>query len=358
MSCPHCTDDLLEELTAGHPAGSEPGADKPAQAEAASPLPPYSLSTPVKQSYAFVVLGLALFAFGVLTGYLIGGPRPVAGTAGRAQFETADVQPGSDAGDQLRLIDRVNPAAGYTIPATFGDVGPQMLAAGAIDYDQFTRVYDQAGQPLTAAQQAILTAGSDEHVHINRENAYFLLNFFWALGLVNDNPVLTEGPLVEYSEGRIERFAATGGWTIGQKPPAELYAGAAILHLNHEQQERMEEVAYNAYRPCCNNHTAFADCNHGMALLGLLQLMAAQDATVEEMFEAAKYVNAFWFPDQTLQMASFFQLNQGLAFAEVEPRLLVGPQISSATGYRNVQEWLAQNGGLQQAPGGGGGCGV
>jgi hypothetical protein len=59
-----------------------------------------------------------------------------------------------------------------------------------------------------------------------------------------------------------------------------------------------------------------------------------------------------------LQMAAFFQLNQGLAFAEVDPRLLVGPQISSAAGYRNVQEWLAQNGGLQQSPGGGGGCGV
>jgi hypothetical protein len=358
MSCPQCSDELFEELTSGDVAGPEADAGVPVQEPSLSAPPPYSLPTPVKQTYGFVVLGLALFAFGVLTGYLIRGPQPVSGTGYQAQAETTGPHAGGDAGESLRLIDTINPSTGYTIPAIFGDVGPQMLAAGAIDYNQFSRVYEQAGQPLTDAQQSILTRGSDESVHINQENAYYLLNFFWALGLVNDNPLLTEGPLVEYSEGRIERFAATGGWTIGQKPPAELIASAAILHLNHEQQERLEEVAYNAFRPCCNNHTAFPDCNHGMALLGLLQLMAAQDATVEEMFDAAKYVNAFWFPEQTLQMAAFFQLNQGLAFAEVDPRLLVGPQISSAAGYRNVQEWLAQNGGLQQSPGGGGGCGV
>jgi hypothetical protein len=351
MSCPQCNDELFEELTGGD---GEARLESPVQETA------YRLQTPVKQTYGFVVLGLALFAFGLLTGYLIRGPQPVSGSAYQPQSEAvaAAPHPAGDGVEPLRLIDSVNPAGGYILPATFGDVGPQMLAAGAIDLQQFSRVYDQAGKPLTAAQQAILTLGSDEAVHIDHENAYFLLNFFWALGLVNDNPVLTEGPLVEYSEGRIERFAATGGWTVGQKPPAELIASAAILHLNHEQQARMEEVAYNAYRPCCNNHTAFADCNHGMALLGLLQLMAAQDATVEEMFEAAKYVNAFWFPEQTLQMASFFQLNLGLAFAEVDPRVLVSPQISSATGYRNVQQWLAQNGGLQQTPGGGSGCGV
>jgi hypothetical protein len=357
MSCPHCTDDLLEELTADHPAIGNPGMSEAASTVELNSLPPNSLPTPVKQRQHYIILGLMIFAFGMLIGYLVRGPVTSVTGAPYAE-DPAVVLPSGDEDPLVRLIDQVNPPEGYILPVVFGDAGPQMLAAGAIDYDRFARVYDQAGQPLTAVQQAILTQGSDDYIHIDQDNAYFLLNFFWALGLVNDNPLLTSGPLVQNSDGRIERYAATGGWTIGQKPPAELYASAAILHLNHEQQERLEEVANNVYRPCCNNHTAFADCNHGMALLGLLQLMAAQDATVEEMFDAAKYVNAFWFPQQSLQIATFFQLDQGPSFADVEARLLVGSQISSAAGYRNVQQWLAANDGLQQEPGAGSSCGV
>jgi hypothetical protein len=358
MSCPQCNDDLFEELTADPPPGPPPPATQTSPAQPAA-LPLYQRPAPANQSYGYIVLALMLFGLGVLTGYLVRGPAaPVAGAPWIEEKQAAAPYSAAEISPVVHPIDQINPPQGYTLPAVFGDVGPQMLAAGAIDYDQFSQVYDQAGQPLTAAQQAVVTRGSEEHVHINSDNAYFLLNFFWALGLVNDNPLLTDGPLVEYSEGRIDRFAATGGWTIGQKPPADLVASAAILHLNHEQQERLEEVAYNVYRPCCNNHTAFPDCNHGMALLGLLQLMAAQDASVDEMFDAAKYVNAFWFPQQTLHMATFFQQAQGLSFADVDARLLVGPQISSASGYRNVQQWLATNGNLEQAPGGGSSCGV
>lgn len=356
MSCPRCDDDLLEELTNDQLAANLI-MDHAAEETEAPALPLQSQPAATNQSR--IAVGLALFLLGMLTGYLVRGPAvPVASMSQPEENRTAVLPIDSHVEPSAHPIDRVNPPEGYTIPAVFGDVGPEMLAAGVIDYDRFAAVYDQAGQPLTAVQQTILTQGSRERVHIDRDNAYFLLNFFWALGLVNDNPTLTEGALVAYSEGQIDRFAATGGWTIGQKPPGELVASAAILHLNHDQQQRLEEVAENVYRPCCNNHTAFPDCNHGMALLGLLQLMASQDASVEEMFEAAKYVNAFWFPQQTIQMAAFFQLAQGLDFADVEARLLVGPQISSAAGFRNVQQWLAANGDLEQPPGGGGSCGV
>jgi len=46
---------------------------------------------------------------------------------------------------------------------------------------------------LSDEQLIILTQGSDSKIVINQSNAQFLLNFFWALGLVNQNPVLTEG---------------------------------------------------------------------------------------------------------------------------------------------------------------------
>ena len=35
-----------------------------------------------------------------------------------------------------------------------------------------------------------------------------------------------------------------------------------------------------------------------MAMLGILELMAAGDASEDQMFEAAKYISAFWFPKE------------------------------------------------------------
>ena len=57
-----------------------------------------------------------------------------------------------------------------------------------------------------------------------------------------------------------------------------------------------------------------------MAMLGLLELMASQDATLDEMLEAAKYVNAFWYPQQTLEQAVYFLKTEGKAYQDVDAR--------------------------------------
>ncbi len=253
---------------------------------------------------------------------------------------------------------QVNPVEGYQLPAVPGNLGPQLLAAGAIDYDRFVELYERSGRPLNEAQLAILTEGSDEPLVINRENAHFLLNLFWAVGLNNQNPILTEGAMVQYGEGDVGRFASTGGWTLGQRPIMELYAGQPLISLTPAQQALLESVAANVYRPCCNNPTAFPDCNHGMAMLGLLELMAAQGATEDEMYEAAKYINAFWFPQQALETAVFFQATLDLVYTDVDGRLAVGPDVFSASGYQGMYQWLAEGGQLPQTPDGGPSCGV
>ena len=56
----------------------------------------------------------------------------------------------------------------------------------------------------------------------------------------------------------------------------EHYSKHALIALTAEEQDLVNRVSLNIYRPCCNNPTYFPDCNHGMAMLGLLELMAAQ----------------------------------------------------------------------------------
>jgi hypothetical protein len=254
------------------------------------------------------------------------------------------------------LYEQINPKNGYKLPVSYGDLGPRLLESGAIDYDAFAVIYEKGNNPLSADQVDILQSGSGDQIVITAENAHFLLNFFWAVGLVNNNPILTDGPMVQNSNGHFERFASTGGWTLAAKPVTELYASIDLIPLTAEQQKRVEEVAMAVYRPCCDNSTLFPDCNHGMAMLGLLELMASQGATTDQMFETAKYINAFWFPQQTLEIAIYIQTNDWVDFAAADPREVVGKSLSSASGFKAVHEALLEDGLLKQVPSQGGGC--
>jgi len=296
---------------------------------------------------------LIVFAVGMGGGYYMG--KQSVQTESVTE-EAAAAIPTESGGTSM--MHQVNPPDGYTIPAKFGGIGPHMVAAGAISVGQFVQLYEQVGRPLNDEQLTILNKGSNKQIVINQNNAHFLLNFFWALGLVNQNSILTEGPMTARGIEQVGGFASTGGWTLGAKEPTELYASAQIITLTEEQQAKLLEVVTAVYRPCCNNPTHFPDCNHGMAMLGLLELMASQNASVDEMFEAAKYVNAFWYPQQMLEVATAFKATQNVSFTEADSRLVVSEQYSSGTGFQAVHQWLANNGLLEQAPNSGGSCGV
>ncbi|HEX7395070.1 MAG TPA: hypothetical protein VF313_09115 [Anaerolineaceae bacterium] len=257
-----------------------------------------------------------------------------------------------------KMVMAINPPQGFALPVKYGDVGPQLLSSGVIDQKGFEQLFEQSGQPLSQQELAILTKGSSEQVIINQENARFVLNFFWALGLVNKNSILDTGTIHTFSKGKIDGFASTGGWTLGQKPVTALFSSAEILAIDPDQQRRVDEVAKTVYRPCCDNPTDFPDCNHGMAMLGLLELMASQNASIDEMYTAAKNVNAFWFPQQTLEQATYFGASKNQDYPSIDARSIVGVSYSSISGFQQTHQWLAQHGLLYQEPKSGSNCGV
>ncbi len=297
----------------------------------------------VRQVAWMAVIAIFAFVMGVGGGYWKWGQDDVA--EWKQQTEMA------------ALYEQINPKDGYALPVSYGDLAPRMIEAGVIDYDAFIGALSRGGDAISNSQIEIMKQGSDEQIVITRENAHFLLNYFWAVGLANRNTILTEGAMVKYGEGKIEGFASTGGWTLAAKPVSEIYASLDLIPLTPEQQARVEEVAAGVYRPCCNNPTLFPDCNHGMAMLGLLELMASNGASVDEMFEAAKYVNAFWFPQQNLEMAMYLKTNQKMDFKDADARLIVGAQFSSGSGFAAVHQSLQTSGVLPQAPQQGGSCG-
>ncbi|MDO8436208.1 MAG: hypothetical protein Q7S82_02370 [bacterium] len=254
--------------------------------------------------------------------------------------------------------EQINPPEGFTINAVYGDIGPKLLAAGAIDFEKMRTLYEKAGAQLTEEQITILTKGSNEKIKITPQNSYFLLNLLWAFGLANKNQILDEGPMAQYGKDKIGNFASTGGWTLGTKKSTELYSASEIIKLNSEQQKILDDFAFNSYRPCCSNPTGFPDCNHGMAALGLGEIMAGQGASVDEIFEAFKYINAFWFPQTYFDIAKYFQAKEEQDWSQVSGREVAGKDFSTPQGWQRVRGWLKTNNLLEEAPSGGGGCGV
>ena len=260
--------------------------------------------------------------------------------------------------ESANLFDEINPVKGFEINAKYGDLGPRMIQSGVIDLEKFKQTYEKSAQPLTKEQVEILTKGSNKKIKIDRDNSYFLLNFFWAAGLANKSKALTEGDIVKYGEGRVGNFASTGGWSLSKTEPMDYYAKSDLIPMTIEQENLVEKVAGNIYRPCCNNSTVFPDCNHGMALLSVLQLMSANGATEKQMYEASKYYNAFWFPSNYYDLALYFKNKEGKKFSQVSAKIILGKDFSSSSGWQAAKQWLVNKGVVEQPPKQGGSCGV
>jgi hypothetical protein len=112
----------------------------------------------------------------------------------------------------------------------------------------------------------------------------------------------------------------------------------------------VEEVAKAVYRPCSDASSLSPDNKYGVAMLGFLELMASQNVDSDAMFSAAKQVNAFWFPKQSLEQAIFFVATQLKDYANVDARWMVSQEYFSATGFRQLHQWLKENGMLGDEP--------
>lgn len=245
-----------------------------------------------------------------------------------------------DAGSKENLEENILPSEGIILAARWEDLGKKMVEAGVIDAVQFESVYKERGG-LDGEMMALLYGSQNRNLRITPENAGFLLNLFWALGLGNKNEILEKGPMSDSRYGGAENFASTGGWTLAKGDVMAHYSAHSFIALTPEQQSLVERVSKNIYRPCCNNSVYFPDCNHGMAMLGLLELMASQGVGEEEMYKAALQVNSYWFPTTYLTIGKYFQ-SKGVVWNRVNPKEILGMDYSSISGYRRLLSQVSE----------------
>ena len=236
------------------------------------------------------------------------------------------------------------------LPAVWGDLGAQMIAAGVIDRTKFEALYARRGG-LTEDDERLLQGNSTGRLVVTRENAGFVLNLLWGVGLSNKNSILEKGQMANPSYGGADRFASTGGWTLAKGDAMKHYSAHPFITLTPTEQAMVESVSGNIYRPCCNNSAIFPDCNHGMAMLGLLELLASQGVTEEQMYKAALEMNRFWFTNQYDAIDRYLK-SKGRVPSEVSPKDILGKEYSSASGFARVSSEL------KGEPQGGASCGT
>ena len=295
---------------------------------------------PAKSQNNFKFLGISIIIASVIIGgSIVLGPR----------FKPSD---GALSAEAIAKIEKVViPEKGVVLPVIWGDLGKRLVENGVIDQVKFEKLYADRGG-LDDNTKSLLTGNNVETLLINKNNANLLLNLLWALGLGNKNEILEKGEVADPKYGGASRFASTNGWPLPKGDQMQHYSAHPLISLTPEQQKLVDEVSKNIYRPCCGNSTHFPDCNHGMAMLGLLELMASQGVSENDMYKAALAVNSYWFPDTYLNIAQYLE-SKDIPWNKSDPKGILSANFSSSAGYQAILKQIQPTTG-----GGGGSCGV
>lgn len=252
--------------------------------------------------------------------------------------------------DQKPLVDKekVLPEKGFDLPISWGDVGPKLISAGVIDEKKFLETVN-----LNSEEEKILKEGTDKNININADNSQFVVDFLWAIGLAQKSNAYTDGPMGKEYKKDIGNFSSTGGWTLAKAKAINYLGKFELFNLSPDQQKRVEDIAKNIYRPCCDNSTWFPDCNHGMAALAAIEMMVAKNLPDDEIYKNVLRLNSFWFSGTYLTTAEYFA-KQGISWDKVDAKKVLSVEFSSSTGASKIAKEV------NPAPsiGGGSGCGA
>ena len=256
-----------------------------------------------------------------------------------------------------RAAEAVAPSKPILTSLDIGGPVAKLVESGVIDVEKFTKAHKRYGPIPEWVSRAL--EGKQQELTFSAQTATYNLNLLWPLGLATKATFNDDSPI---KGDDLPNYASTGGWFLGRENNGAAYFNAVdTLPLTPEQSKRVHRLAEGVFRPCCGNSSFFQDCNHGSAMLGLLELTAANGWSEAEMLDLAKAANGFWYPQEYAELALYFDVIEGLSWSEVPAKRVLSTEFSSVQGWQeNVYAALVKRGTLVKdlPSGGGGGCAV
>lgn len=252
-----------------------------------------------------------------------------------------------------KIQSKVLPDKGYRIRVNWQEQGKKLIDDGVIDKKKLAQAISGTDE-LAPELNKYLDGSRQREIIVNHETARFWVDVLWGLGLANKNPILESGPMVE--GGNTANFASTGGYTLGIQQPMDYYDKFSYIQLSPDQQKLVKEIADGVFRPCCGNSTSFPDCNHGMAALALIELLASQGKSKSEIYRGVLAFNSYWFPQTYLDIAYHFEKN-GMNYSSQDPSKILSKTFSSAMGYQTIKRQIGDIA-WPALQGAGGSCGA
>ena len=242
------------------------------------------------------------------------------------------------------VSEQVQPKEGHRTKIVLGDLVPRMVSYGIIDMSKMEELYKRRGG-IPAEQKEMLTQPSNIPLVVNANNATWLVNILWPLGLANKMEINKQSPVAGKD---VNNFASTGGWQLGKEENGGAYFNRYdLIPLTPEQENRVWRLATSTYRPCCDNSTFFQDCNHGSAALAILALGVSQGLSDDEIYRTLLAFNSYWFAQNYLETALYFNVVKETDWNDVDPRLALSKNYSSLSRWiRNVHAHVSKVPGL------------
>jgi len=265
----------------------------------------------------------------------------------------ANHQTGNKVYDEV--ASKVLPEQGFQSRISLKDSVLKLIEKGVIDKQKFEDIYKSRGEPNEIKD--LLTKDSKKPILLTRANANYYVNLLWPLGLANFMSTNEKSPI---SGNSLFNFASTGGWNLGKEKNGGAYFNKfKIVYLSPQQEQLATKIAKNTYRPCCDNSTFFQDCNHGSALLGLLELGASQGLSEDQLYKEALGFNSFWFPQNYIETGLYFKVVKNTDWNKVNPKEVMGYNYSAISKWsKNVASEIAKIPDLLPKQQTGGSCGT
>ncbi len=232
----------------------------------------------------------------------------------------------------------------------------KLIEAGAIDPGKFAAIYKYRSSIPEWVSLLLDGKLQEQELIFSIENAAFNLNLLWPIGLATKAALNDESPIGGDS---LPYFASTGGWTLGRENNGAAYFNQVeTFPLSPEQSSRTRRIAENVFRPCCGNSAFFQDCNHGSAMLGLIEMAASADRSTESIMKLAKVANGLWYPRAYVETALLFDVVEDTSWEKASADVVLSYNYSSIGGWgQNVHAVLLDQGLIKPPQGGGGGAG-